>query len=44
MLCTAGGDLTVPENWIAAVDAYNPSIAYNNDVADAAEHYAQSAG
>lgn len=44
MLCTVGGDLTVPENWIAAVDAYNPNIAYNNDVADAAEYYAQSAG
>ena len=40
MLCTIGGDLRVAENWIAAVNAYNPSVAYNNDVADAADHYA----
>ncbi|RZT64638.1 membrane-bound lytic murein transglycosylase B [Leucobacter luti] len=40
MLCTIGGDVRVPENWIAAVNAYNPSVAYNNDVADAADHYA----
>lgn len=40
MLCAVGGDLTVPENWIAAVDAYNPNVAYNNDVADAADAYA----
>lgn len=40
MLCDIGGDLTVPENWIRAVDAYNPNIAYNNDVADAADAYA----
>ncbi len=40
MLCTIGGDLRVAENWIAAVNAYNPSVAYNNDVADAADHFA----
>lgn len=40
MLCDVGGDLTVPENWIRAVDAYNPNVAYNNDVADAADAYA----
>ncbi len=40
MLCAEGGDLTVPENWITAVDAYNPNIGYNHDVADAAEVYA----
>ncbi|GAA1604656.1 hypothetical protein GCM10009693_15970 [Leucobacter chromiireducens subsp. chromiireducens] len=40
MLCTIGGDLRVAENWIAAVNAYNPSVAYNNDVADAADRYA----
>lgn len=40
MLCSVGGDLTLPENWIAAIDAYNPNIDYNNDVADAADHYA----
>lgn len=40
MLCAVGGDLTVPENWIAAVDAYNPNAAYNRDVAYAADTYA----
>lgn len=38
-LCTAG-DLTQPTNWIAAVDAYNPSVEYNNRVAEAADQYA----
>lgn len=37
-LCTAG-DLTQPANWIAAIDAYNPSVEYNNRVAAAADHY-----
>ncbi|MGO1628263.1 murein transglycosylase [Microbacterium sp.] len=40
LLCASGGDLRVPENWINAVDAYNPSVAYNNDVVEAADHYA----
>ncbi|MGO3833494.1 MAG: lytic transglycosylase domain-containing protein [Microbacteriaceae bacterium] len=40
LLCAEGGDLTVAENWIRAVQAYNPSVAYNNDVADIAEYYA----
>jgi membrane-bound lytic murein transglycosylase B len=39
-LCFAGGDLTQPANWIAAIHAYNPSVEYNNRVADAASHYA----
>ncbi|GAA3661440.1 lytic transglycosylase domain-containing protein [Microbacterium marinilacus] len=39
-LCAVGGDLTQPENWIAAIDAYNPSVDYNNRVAAAASHYA----
>ncbi|MGO2747132.1 lytic transglycosylase domain-containing protein [Microbacterium sp.] len=39
-LCFAGGDLTDPSAWIAAVHAYNPSIDYNNRVADVAGHYA----
>lgn len=39
-LCTAGGDLSEPSNWIVAIDAYNPSVAYNNRVAEAANHYA----
>ncbi|MFV0433335.1 MAG: lytic transglycosylase domain-containing protein [Leucobacter sp.] len=39
-LCEVGGDLTQPENWIAAVSAYNPSLDYNHRVADAANHYA----
>lgn len=41
LLCSIGGDLRVPENWIAAVDAYNPSVAYNNDVVEAADYYAR---
>ncbi|WP_369676718.1 lytic murein transglycosylase, partial [Leucobacter sp. 7(1)] len=44
MLCDIGGDLTQPENWIRAVDSYNPNIAYNNDVADAADAYAAAVG
>lgn len=40
LLCTEGGDLRVPENWITALDAYNPSVSYNNDVVDAADYYA----
>ena len=44
MLCDIGGDLTVPENWIAAVDAYNPNVAYNNEVAEWADRYASLAG
>lgn len=39
-LCDVGGDLTEPANWIAAISAYNPSIEYNNRVAEAANHYA----
>ena len=39
-LCDVGGDLTVSANWIAAIGAYNPSIEYNNRVAEAANHYA----
>lgn len=40
-LCAAG-DLTDPATWIAAIDAYNPSIEYNHRVADAANRYAGS--
>ena len=39
-LCDVGGDVTVPERWIAALTAYNPSVEYNNRVAAAAEQYA----
>lgn len=39
-LCTAAGDLSTARNWIAALHAYNPSVEYNNRVADAANHYA----
>lgn len=39
-LCDVGGDLTAPDRWIAAVSAYNPSVEYNNRVAEAANHYA----
>ena len=41
LLCSTGGDLRVPENWIAAVDGYNPSVAYNHSVVEAADRYAQ---
>lgn len=40
-LCQSGGDLSQPANWIAAVNAYNPSVAYNNRVAQTADHYAR---
>jgi membrane-bound lytic murein transglycosylase B len=39
LLCSEGGDLTQPDNWIRAIQAYNPSVAYNNDVADLADRY-----
>lgn len=39
-LCDVGRDLTVSANWIAAIGAYNPSVDYNNRVADAATLYA----
>lgn len=41
-LCHVGGDLTVPENWIAAVGAYNSPVDYINRVAAAANAYGQS--
>ncbi|GGH50647.1 lytic transglycosylase domain-containing protein [Microbacterium album] len=40
-LCEAGGDLTVPSRWIAAIAAYNDTIEYNLQVAEAANHYAR---
>ena len=40
LLCASADDLRAPEQWIAAVDAYNPSVAYNNDVVEAADYYA----
>lgn len=39
-LCETGGDLSQPDNWIAAVAAYNDTVDYNNRVADAADLYA----
>lgn len=42
-LCAAGGDLTAPDRWIAAIAAYNDAVEYNNAVADAATHYANLA-
>lgn len=39
-LCDVGGDLTDSANWIAAIGAYNPSVEYNNRVAEAANRYA----
>ncbi|MDO4791148.1 MAG: murein transglycosylase [Buchananella hordeovulneris] len=42
-LCAAGKDLSVAENWIAALKGYNDSAAYNNKVADAAQQLADKA-
>lgn len=39
MLCSAGTDLRVPQHWIDAVDGYNPSLDYNNEVAETASYY-----
>lgn len=38
-LCDVGGDLSDPQQWIAAIHAYNPTVEYNNRVAEAADHY-----
>lgn len=43
-LCATGGDLREPNNWIAAVASYNDTVDYNHRVADAAEHFAETAG
>ncbi|MBT1018298.1 lytic transglycosylase domain-containing protein [Canibacter sp. lx-72] len=40
LLCTIGGDLRDGSNWIRAIAAYNPSVAYNNNVAEVADRYA----
>jgi membrane-bound lytic murein transglycosylase B len=39
-LCQAGGDLSIAENWISAIAAYNPSMDYNTRVAEAADYFA----
>jgi len=43
-LCGVGSDLTVGENWIAAIAAYNNDATYNNRVAEAATRYARLEG
>jgi membrane-bound lytic murein transglycosylase B len=43
-LCTTGGDLTRPDDWIAAVSAYNPDTSYNAEVAAAATAYSEARG
>lgn len=43
LLCWVGGDLGETENWIAAIDSYNRSVEYNNEVAGAADHYRAAA-
>jgi membrane-bound lytic murein transglycosylase B len=35
-LCDVGGDLSLAQNRITAISAYNDSVDYNNKVADAA--------
>ncbi|WP_051196928.1 lytic transglycosylase domain-containing protein [Jonesia quinghaiensis] len=42
-LCSTGGDLRESDQWIAAVNTYNNDVQYNNDVASAANRYAQAA-
>ncbi len=44
LLCDVGGDLRNGDNWIRAIAAYNPSVAYNNKVADTADRYARISG
>ncbi len=39
-LCSVGGDLTVSENWLAAVSAYNSPTEYAVRVSEAATRYA----
>ncbi len=39
-LCDVGGDLTIAQNWITAIGAYNDSVDYNNKVAAAVTQYA----
>lgn len=39
-LCEIGGNMTQPQGWINAITAYNDSVEYNNEVADAADFYA----
>lgn len=39
-LCDTGGDLTIAQNWIRAIGAYNPGAAYNKAVVEAARRYA----
>lgn len=39
-LCDTGGDLTIAQNWISAISAYNPGATYNKAVVDAARRYA----
>ncbi|TQL01404.1 lytic murein transglycosylase [Cellulomonas sp. SLBN-39] len=40
-LCDAGGDLTTPEGWTAALAAYNADADYARRVTQAAQDYAQ---
>ena len=42
-LCSAGGDMSVPDNWVTAVTSYNHSIDYNNRVAEQAQYYKELA-
>lgn len=42
-LCSAGGDLTRPEDWTAAISSYNVGSDYTRRVAEAAARYAEVA-
>lgn len=43
-LCRAGGDLSVDDQWRAAIAAYNSDPAYSRSVSAAAIRYAEQAG
>ncbi|QLQ11928.1 MAG: lytic transglycosylase domain-containing protein [Nocardioidaceae bacterium] len=42
-LCTTGGDLTQPDDWVKAISAYNAGTDYNARVSDLATTYAGAA-
>ncbi|SJM68143.1 lytic transglycosylase domain-containing protein [Gulosibacter sp. 10] len=43
-LCEVGQDLSVEQNWLAAIGAYNAPVEYAIEVSTAATHYADLAG
>jgi len=43
-LCSASGDLTQPDHWVAAISAYNADTGYLHLIAEAATGYAAASG